>query len=99
MRSGARAVGTWLILRFALAENIAGVKLYIPHKQLLVMALLWTVGIMIARMAINIAALRQPLTGKNVSGGKTCKGNYDFKESHDITAFGTALFCYDIWDI
>ena len=56
------AAGTWLILRFALAENIADVKLYIPHKQLLVMALLWTVGIMIARMVINIAALRQLLS-------------------------------------
>lgn len=86
------AAGTWLILRFALAENIADVKLYIPHKQLLVMALLWTVGIMIARMAINIAALRQPLTGKMYPVGKRAKGIMILKKAMILQL--SVLLCF-----
>ena len=56
--------GTWLVLRLAVYSGSAPVRVAFPAGPLAAAAGLWLLGIAAARLAVFLAALRTPLTGR-----------------------------------
>lgn len=56
--------GTWLVLRLAVYSGSAPIRVIFPAKLLAAAAGLWLLGIIAARLAVFLAALRTPLIGR-----------------------------------
>lgn len=62
--TGAGALGTWALLRLAVYSGSAPVQVVVPPALLAAAAGLWLVGVLAARLAVFLVALRSPLTGR-----------------------------------
>ena len=62
--TGAGALGTWALLRLAVYSGSAPVQVVVPPALLAAAAGLWLVGVLAARLAVFLMALRAPLTGR-----------------------------------
>ena len=62
--TGAGALGTWAILKATLYAGSASVYVVVPPVLLAITAALWILGVLIARLAVFVVALRAPLTGR-----------------------------------
>ncbi len=56
--------GTWLVLRLAVYSGSAPIRVVFPARALVAAAALWLLGILAARLAVFLAALRTPLIGR-----------------------------------
>ena len=62
--TGIGALGTWALLRLAVYSGSAPVQVVVPPALLAAAAGLWLVGVLAARLAVFLVALRSPLTGR-----------------------------------
>ena len=62
--TGIGALGTWALLRLAVYSGSAPVQVVVPPALLAAAAGLWLVGVLAARLAVFLVALRAPLTGR-----------------------------------
>ena len=58
------ALGTWALLRLTIYAGSATVHVVVPPVLLAVMAALWLLGVLAARLGVFFTALRAPLTGR-----------------------------------
>ena len=62
--AGAGALGIWALLRLTLYLGSATIVIAIPYTLLAAAASLWLLGVLAARLAVFLVALRSPLTGR-----------------------------------
>ncbi|MCH5351916.1 MAG: FtsX-like permease family protein [Acutalibacter sp.] len=62
--AGIGALGTWTVLRLAVYSGSAPIQVVVPPVLLMVTGTLWILGVLAARLAVFLVALRAPLTGR-----------------------------------
>ena len=62
--TGAGALGTWTLLKLTMYSESVSVYVVVPPMLLAAMATLWILGVLGARLAVFLVALRAPLTGR-----------------------------------
>ncbi len=67
------ALGTWAVLKLAVYSGSVAVRLALPWELLGPIALVWFLGIVLARLVILQIALREPLTGRVAMGNKKAR--------------------------
>ena len=78
---GAGALGTWALLRAALYSGSASVYVAIPPAPLGMTAVLWILGVLLARLGVFSFALRAPLTGRFFVARKKARRNAVLRRS------------------
>ncbi len=81
--------GTWLVLRLAVVSGSAPIRVAFPAGPLAAAAGLWLLGVAAARLAVFLAALRTPLTGRLAMGRKQARRNRLLRQG--LTVVLTAL--------
>ena len=77
--AGAGALGTWAFLRLTVYSGSVTVYAVVPPVLLTAMAALWIIGVLTARLAVFLVALRAPLTGRFHIARKKAKRHNDLR--------------------
>ena len=70
---GVGALGTWTLLQLAVYSGSAPVQVVVPSVLLAATAVLWLLGVLLARLIVFLVALRAPLTGRFTMARKKAK--------------------------